>query len=121
MNPARRRAYELLGRAAAGWPVAPEVWEIIREGYSGSRNSFSPTNALLRAVKRFQMADKKIPVMEVTPVAVDPQGPDISATPVLSPAVGARREGTISRLGLNGFTEIVDTATGEVVERIGNE
>ncbi len=64
------------------------------------------------------MAAKKIPVMEVTPVAVDPQG--ISATPVLSTAVGARREGTFSRQGLNGFTEIVDSKTGEVVERIEN-
>jgi hypothetical protein len=118
MNDARRRAWELLGAAAAGRPVPPWVWEVIRQGYSGSRNSVSPTNALLRAVKRSQMADKKVPVLEVTPVAVDPHG--VSATPVLHAATGARREGTYSRLGLNGFTEVVDSKTGEVVERIEN-
>jgi hypothetical protein len=110
-----RKAWELLGRAAAGWPVAPEVWEIIRQGYSGSRNSVSPTNAFLQAVKRSQMAGKKIPVMEeVTPVAVDPR--EVPPPKVRAASIPFT-VGTFTRQGLNGYTEIVDSKTGAVVGR----
>jgi len=41
----------------------------------------------------------------------------ISATATFGTAEGTRREGTFSRVATNGFVEIVDAATGEVIAR----
>jgi hypothetical protein len=75
----------------------------------------SPGNLLLRRVK--EMASKK-KTEEVAPeveAAVTSTG--IAGLPVLHTATGERKENTFSRQGLNGFTEIVDAKTGEVVAR----
>jgi hypothetical protein len=49
--------------------------------------------------------------------AAEEQSTDVSAVGVLGTAQGQRREGTTSRIGMNGFTEILNE-TGDVIERI---
>jgi hypothetical protein len=97
----------------------------------------SPTNSLLRKVKAMstkaekaeaaaearaeakaeRLAEDKAAVAEQAAPPEAPPETGISATPVLHAATGERREGTHTREAVNGFVEVIDTATGDVVAR----